>query len=241
MDPPPPKKKKKKGLWKGPKSSKKIWGIFGVQNIIFCKLMTSGYLTEKNCRIICKNKLNFRNFFIFLFLVGIYRCFWHNFFFFLIVFFSKMTPPPKKKRGYEKDSKVPKFFGAFFGSKTSFFVSLWHLDTSQKKVADIFFSYGQKITFIREFHYPGSPPQKKWWFSRPKFGRKYFFPYWWEPRHTYRVLTNRIGLLKKKSFFVFFKSMVKICCFCENSHFFKNNGQKWGVRRDRNFCSMAKI
>ena len=186
-----------------------------VQNIIFCKLMTSGYLTEKNCRIICKNKLNFRNFFIFLFLVGIYRCFWHNFFFFLIFFFSKMTPP---KGGMKRTQKYQNFLGP-----KHHFLRAYDIWISHKKKLPIFFlSYGQKITFIREFQYPAPPPQKKkWWFSRPKFGRKYFFPYWWEPRHTYRVLTNRIGLLKKKSFFVFFKSMVKICCFLWKFSFFQ--------------------
>ena len=39
-----------KGVWKGPKSTKIFWGIFWVQNIIFCKLMTSRYLTKKSCR-----------------------------------------------------------------------------------------------------------------------------------------------------------------------------------------------
>ena len=40
---------------------------------------------------------------------------------------SKTTVNPYqklKKRGYEKDPKVPKFFEAFFGSKTSLFASL---------------------------------------------------------------------------------------------------------------------
>ena len=46
-------------------------------------------------------------------------------FFFLIVSKTTVNPYQKlKKRGYEKDPKVPKFFEAFFGSKTSLFASL---------------------------------------------------------------------------------------------------------------------
>jgi len=60
-------------------------------------------------------------------------------FFFLIVSKTTVNPYQKlKKRGYEKDPTVPKFFEVFFGSKTSLFASLWHLDTSQNKVAEFF-------------------------------------------------------------------------------------------------------
>ena len=49
---------------------------------------------------------------------------------------SKITPCPK--RGYEKNPKVPKFFWAFFEYKTLFLASLQHLNTSHKKIADVF-------------------------------------------------------------------------------------------------------
>ena len=56
-------------------------------------------------------------------------------------------------------------------------------------------------------------------------------------------LANRQGFSKKKNYFlVFLNQSYKYGDFYENSHFFKNDGQNWAVRRrGRNFCTMAKI
>ena len=87
--------------------------------------------------------------------------------------------------------KYKKFWGNVLDPKHHFLQAYNIWIPHKKKVADIFLSHSQKITFIREFHYPD------------------FFP-------------------KKNKLFLFFLNQCqKYGDFCENSHFFKNNGKKW--------------
>jgi hypothetical protein len=77
---------------------------------------------------------------------------------------------------------------------------------------------------------------------RTKFGTFIFFPVLMGSQPYLQGISTLRRPFRKKKVFCFFLNQCKIYGdFCRNFHFFKNNGQKWGVRRVRNFRSMSKF
>ena len=201
--------------------------MFWLQNVIFGKVTTSRCLTTKNCRTFGENKLNFSNFF---FLKGFTVVFHTKYFFWKFLFFKNKPP---QKGGIKMTKKYHKILGNVLVLSVIFckLTTSWYLD--------IFSSYGQKVTFIREFHCPGFFKKKRC-FSRPKLEHWYFFLLMGPPPYLEGInYLNRP--LKKKIICVFLNQFQKYGNFCENSHFSKIIAKNGEVRRGRNFCPMEKI
>ena len=160
------------------------------------------------------------------------------------LFFKNRPPPPPKKRGYEKGPKSTKKFWDIFWVQNIIFCKLTTSKYLTKKIAHIVSSYGQKIIFIREFHYPGFfYPPKNGDFHDQNSDRDIFPLLLGSQLYLHGInCPNRSS--KKKFFLVFLNQRQKYGDFYENSRFFKNNSKKWGgggVRRGRYFCPMKKI
>ena len=111
------KKAQNRGHKKDQKIPKFLREFFKSQTLFFASLQHL-ITSQKKLTNFWSNKLNFSNFFVFLFLVGIYRCFWHKIVLLENFYFSKIPPP--QKGGMKRSPKYQNFLGHFLSPKHYF-------------------------------------------------------------------------------------------------------------------------
>ena len=161
-------------------------------------------------------------------------------------FFASVIPKNQgvKNRG-KKGRKTTKFFwGVFWIQFVIFFVfttSGTYLNQNGGRFTKPRQKW-QKCHFLKGILLPRLFQTKKKVFFTTKIWMFIFFFLFMESKPYLQGVSQSTRSFEKKNYFlVFLNQSHKYGDFCENSHFFKNDGQNWGVRRGRNFCTMTKF